>query len=453
METFVNKKDKYRELLIYVLSRTFIVFFVKLLLGIIKFNNAKFEMFFESFSVSFWEALFGLVVILMTIILIAIFINLIFTILRLADNKGEIINYLKQYGFWDNVRQFINNFFPLLKKNAKYEWNRDKVKYMYSMNPKKDSLLYEYKNKDTNNRNDSCERDTKKRCKLTNQFIIIAIFSVLFFKGNPFLNKFYGVYNSFVSGITREGDETFGEECLLMIEKNDWNEEDLQWSYFKNNYLIYIYDNYDIMDYNDLNEYDKGFYNEIDIRKRGYVFKEAGAFDGFNVKHLNDGFLSYFKCLTFYIIEKIIITVIYFLIPFLISILYIYLKTPKQKYLYMLSILVVFPALLHFEFFGDVLQTSIPTTLIFIAISLVNLLPLMPMCFKGRSLWRKSELIKITLWVTIIIILSYVAFEIYNKFWARGLLLFPILLWWGVVLLLRYVLREEVTSNEKPSIG
>lgn len=136
--------------------------------------------------------------------------------------------------------------------------------------------------------------------KYTILFLILLANSIWFIKGNPIVNNYYGLYKSFKVE-TRDGN--IEQEYDKIIVSRDFAKETIK----------KIESNCDD-------------YEDCDVRKLGYIFVDAGVFDGF-VSLEND--VSFFRCLAFAILERLIHTLMYFLLPFLIGILIIR-KVNKQ---------------------------------------------------------------------------------------------------------------------------
>ena len=122
-------------------------------------------------------------------------------------------------------------------------------------------------------------------------FIILLAISIWVFKGNPIINNYYGLYKTVEVEMrynvsNREYDKiivpkNLAYEAKRNIERNCKN------------------------------------YEECDVKMRGYIFVEAGIFHGF--KPLNNNY-SFFSCFFFVILERLIHTLMYFMLPFLIGI-------------------------------------------------------------------------------------------------------------------------------------
>ncbi len=140
----------------------------------------------------------------------------------------------------------------------------------------------------------------RRKEKYTILFFILLAISIWFIKGNPIVNNYYGLYKSFKVE-TRDGNSE--QEYDKIIVSKDFAKETI----------------------NKI-ESDCEDYEDCDVRKRGYVFVDAGVFDGF-VSLDND--VSFFRCFAFALLERLIHTLMYFLLPFLIGILIIR-KVNKQ---------------------------------------------------------------------------------------------------------------------------
>lgn len=140
----------------------------------------------------------------------------------------------------------------------------------------------------------------RKKEKYTILFLILLAISIWFIKGNPIINNYYGLYKSFKVE-TRDGNSE--QEYDKIIVSKDFVKETI----------------------NKI-ESDCEDYEDCDVRKRGYVFVDAGVFDGF-VSLEND--VSFFRGFAFALLERLIHTLMYFLLPFLIGI-FIIRKVNKQ---------------------------------------------------------------------------------------------------------------------------
>ncbi len=127
-------------------------------------------------------------------------------------------------------------------------------------------------------------------------FLFTALFFLPFVNGNFILNGYYGIYKEY------EFEEGNIEKQYVIVRKT--NEADLK----------------RIM--NNLEENAEEDEPYFEIKKKGYLFIEAGVIDGYRNYYLRyDGFSSYIECLLFSALEKFITTIMYFLIPFVIFIL------------------------------------------------------------------------------------------------------------------------------------
>lgn len=256
----------------YLLSRFLIVLLVKFYSGWIFNLNNQIITFFDveasSWLNSFYWLLFGAI----TIISALISINGIFTFIQLSETIGfkktaEQIN-LK------NFKLFITNYFGILNKNFEYEIKREKY---------------------------------------PNMFLLFVFIFIPFFNGNPILNNYYGIYKEYeFERQGRIGERTdYIESQNFIIHKSKINE--------LNNRMANLENNYDE---------DEPYF---DVKKRGYLFLQSGLIDGFKSNHKEyTGIFSYLFSLLYYLIEKLVITIMYFFIPFLISIM-IYEKRTKHN--------------------------------------------------------------------------------------------------------------------------
>ena len=149
--------------------------------------------------------------------------------------------------------------------------------------------------------------------KYSSIFIAFLFFVLPFSKGNPLFNNYYGVYKEYeIPHDDRSGEHTVYEEVQSYIIHK--SEKKLIDSIINNS--IGHSDEY------------TPFY---EIKKRGYVFIQAGLFDGYRTIQIEEkGFRIYFECFLYSAIEKLINTFLYFLIPFVI-IIYLYHKYVYKK--------------------------------------------------------------------------------------------------------------------------
>lgn len=127
--------------------------------------------------------------------------------------------------------------------------------------------------------------EMEKEKNVTFLLILMAI-SIWVIKGNPFINNFYGISKSF------EFEGTIEEYDRIIVSKK------------------YVKEAISIMESNCRDDED------CTVRKQGYIFEEAGVFNGFEVIEKNIPFL---RCLSFALIERFIHTTLYFLLPYLLS--------------------------------------------------------------------------------------------------------------------------------------
>ncbi len=384
-----HKENRYNDLIDYVLSRTLIVFFFKLTFGGILKNIIIYHQFLPSYNpyneLGFIELLTGFLTGLSILIAIVILINVTFTLIRIKFKK--IKQFYNENGLVKSFNIFFSNFFDVLNKNCRYEIGRDGKKYFYNDLQAKESIVYNYEIK---------EKSILRENKLSQIFYVIAIISVLFFEGNPFLNNYYGIYK-------RDGIELISEYNLRVIDKKDWGKYDLL---------------------------------ELDFSKIGYVFQESAFVDGFYSWGKENDFVSQYKYFGFYIIEKTLITLLFFFLPFIAVLYYFVIEKKKRKKYVILSVL-IFPFISFFGYPSETIQSDTYTSFLLFFISLINIFPLTSIYSKLQNRSNDEKLIKIINVITILSIVVFVIIKGYLMFWGKLFLIIPLLIWWLIVCQLR----------------
>jgi hypothetical protein len=125
-----------------------------------------------------------------------------------------------------------------------------------------------------------------------NLFIWLTIIYIFYSNGNPIINNYFGIYKEY------ESDELYISEQPYYIFKKGAESDQIR--DLENNY----------------NEEIDSYY---EVKKRGYLFIQAGIIDGYKTYQKGyKGFNSYMSSLLYYAFEKLINTIIYFMIPFII---------------------------------------------------------------------------------------------------------------------------------------
>lgn len=423
-----HKENRYNDLIDYVLSRTLIIFFFKLTFGVL--NNIYHHL--NSFNeLGFIEVLKGFLIGLSILIVIVILINVTFTLIRIKLKK--IKQFYNENGLVKSFNIFFNNFFGILHKNYEYEIDRDGEKYFYNDLQAKESIVYNYEKK---------EKSILRENKISSIFYVIAIISILFFKGNSFVNNYYGIYNRYISGETRIGQEKKSEDNLMVINKKDWGKYDLEVKYFVD---YYSYNDYEEnVKYKHLTKEDKREFDnlELDFYKRGYFFQESAFFDGFYSWEKEYDFVSQYKYFGFYIIEKTLITLLFFFLPFIAVLYYFVIEKKKRKKYVILSIL-IFPFISFFGYPSEIIQSDTYTTCLLLFIGLINIFPLTSIYYKLQNRLNDKKLIDIINMITIISIVVFVIAKSYLMFWGKLFLIIPLLIWWLIVTTLRKEVELE----------
>ncbi len=247
----------------YLLSRLLLVFFCKFFCSWafnVKSQLVQFFDFKEGFgltSLSYFS--------MFSIIALGIFtINLLFTIIHISEGISidEFIKKIRNKGFLKSAKYFINDFWSLLSHNFQIEATLDKY---------------------------------------PNLFIVFALFFLPFLKGNPILNNYYGIYAEY-QNVDMDGKQTNNiEKQNYIVHKSKSDEISVRMTHLE-----------------EKNNEDEPYF---EVKKRGYLFIQAGLIDGYRTYYKGyKGFVSYTECLFFSVLEKLINTIMYFLIPFLICI-------------------------------------------------------------------------------------------------------------------------------------
>lgn len=417
-----HKENKYHDLIDYVLSRTLIVFFFKLTFGTLKNIYHQLNSFNE---LGFIEVLIGFLTGLSILLAILILINITFTLLRIKFKR--IKQFYNENGLVKSFKIFFSNFFDVFHKNYVYEIDRDGKKYFYNDLQAKESIVYNYEIK---------EKSILRENKLSQIFYVIAIISISFFKGNSFINNYYGIYNSYISGVTREGQEITSENNLMVIDKKEWGKYDLEVKYFVDNYSDNVYE--ENVKYKHLTKEDKREFDnlELDFSNRGYFFQESAFFDGFTSWEKENDFVSQCKYFGFYIIEKSLITLLFFFLPFITVLYYFVIEKKKRKKYVILSVL-IFPFISFLGYPSEIFQSDTYTTCLLFFIGLINIFPITSIYYKFQNRLNDKKLMDIINMITIISIVVFAIAKGYLMIWGKLFLIIPLLIWWLIVTTLR----------------
>jgi hypothetical protein len=144
--------------------------------------------------------------------------------------------------------------------------------------------------------------------KNTIPFIAIALILVLFIGGSPLVNNYRAVYLNYEVYSDNNGNTSYKEKQTYVFDKDDTKLINSKINNLDNiNYIEeWAEDVYD----SDLDYYGTS---------RGYLFEQTALIEGFeSYKKNTSGFFNYISCLIYFIIEKFIVTLIYFLVPFMV---------------------------------------------------------------------------------------------------------------------------------------
>jgi hypothetical protein len=204
-------------------------------------------------------------------------INVLFSILHLTEviSFNEIVEKIGNRGFINSLKTYIRNFWSELSENFEIETRLEKY---------------------------------------PNLFMVFVLFFLPFSKGNPILNNYYGIYKEYeIEDQGRYGERTdYIENQNYIVHKSKMNE--------LNGRVRSLEENTDE---------DEPYF---EVKKRGYLFVQAGLIDGYKTYYREyNGFFSYIECLLFSLIEKLINTIMYFLTPFILCITIYHYKFKNEK--------------------------------------------------------------------------------------------------------------------------
>lgn len=260
----------------YLISRVLIVFLFKF------FSNWAFNIksqLLQFFNLSDGFGLTALSYILPILVFaLGVFvINLLISFFNLKDgvSSSELVRKIRDKGAINSLKFFISNFFELLKTNFNKEVKSEKY---------------------------------------PNLFVVFVFIFLSYSKGNPILNNYYGIYKEY-----EIGEQGKYGELSEYVEKQ--------------NYIVSKSNANEIRDrINNLEESYKESEPYFEVEKRGYLFIQAGLFDGYRTYYKDDeGFIYYIECMFFSLLEKFINTFIYFFIPFITCIAIYHYKFEDKK--------------------------------------------------------------------------------------------------------------------------
>jgi len=251
----------------YLTSRLLIVFLIKFFTGWAFNLDGQFAQFFDfEMTDNFFLKCLSWLLTVAVIGLGVISVNLIYTFFRLTDNYSysELIQAVGDKGIKNSIKLFFHNFSGLFSANLNNEFRLERYPIL---------------------------------------FLLFIFLFLPFINGNPFLNNYYGVYKEYeIEDQGRYGERTdYIEKQNYIFHKSNGNEMNSRMNNLEQDY-----------------DEDEPYY---EVKKRGYLFVQAGLIDGFNTYYKEyKGIGSYIECLFFSALEKLINSIIYFLIPFLIGI-------------------------------------------------------------------------------------------------------------------------------------
>ena len=248
----------------YLISRLLIVFLVKFFYSWGIHAKAQLIQFFD-FHEGFMLSLLSYLIMFIIFCLGLFVINLSFSILHLTDriSFNEIIEKIKQKGFLKSIKTYLQNFWSELRENFEIETRIEKYPTL---------------------------------------FIIFVLVFLPFSKGNPILKNYYGIYTEYeIPEQGRYGERSdYVEEQNIIIHKSKINEIKSIMKFLEED----IDDSY------------------VTVKKRGYLFIQAGLIDGYGTYYEEyEGFFAYLECVLFSAVEKLINTIMYFFIPFILCVI------------------------------------------------------------------------------------------------------------------------------------
>ena len=245
----------------YLISRLLIVFLSKFFINW-AFNIDKHLAQFFEFDLA---TEFRLVLIPIGLSVGLILVNFIFMVVRLSDNNNftDIMVLLKKNTYSASVKLFFKNFFGILSTNFNYQFRQEKY---------------------------------------PNIFLLFIVIFLPFINGNPLFNNYYGIYKEY------EIEEQGRSETVTYYNVSP-------------DYIVHKSNKQEISTRMNRLETVMDDDESYEVKKRGYLFVQTGLIDGFRTYYDEyKGFISYIECIVFSLIENLINSILYFLIPFTIFI-------------------------------------------------------------------------------------------------------------------------------------
>lgn len=150
--------------------------------------------------------------------------------------------------------------------------------------------------------------EIERKNRFTPPFIIFSFIVIIIINGCPLINNYKAVYFECSSGDYTISKKTYvftnnTSTKLINSIMNEKGKTIIEEGFFDDN------DNY----FDDNLSYD--------WTSTGYLFKQTANIEGFNIyREYKDGLSNYFSSLIYFIIEKLIVTIIYFITPFIVTI-------------------------------------------------------------------------------------------------------------------------------------
>lgn len=260
----------------YLISRLLLVFLCKYFYNWAFNTKSQLVQFFD-ISEGFGLTVLSYALTILVLVLGVYLINMLFSMIHLTDEISfvEIVGKIRDKGFVNSLKIFTANFFEILNNNFNAETQIEKY---------------------------------------PNLFLVFVFIFLPFSKGNPILNNYYGIYKEYEI----ENQGRYGEQTDYIVNQN---------------YIVHKSNESEIRDrMNSLEENGDEDEPYFEVKKRGYLFVQAGLIDGYRTYYKEySGFFSYIECLIFSALEKLINTIMYFFIPFIICISMYHYKFENKK--------------------------------------------------------------------------------------------------------------------------
>lgn len=158
-----------------------------------------------------------------------------------------------------------------------------------------------------------------KKERFSSMYVVFIFFyiplTMAFVKGNPLIYNYIGIYKEYESvEAGRYGESSYTPvKSTYIVNKRE------------NKVLALIVNEFK-------KDYDNYYEPDFEIKKRNYIFIQAGLMDGFeSIDNYYKGFAQYFICVLYSLCEKFISCFLYFMIPYLLA-MYLYIRNDKKMH-------------------------------------------------------------------------------------------------------------------------